>query len=291
MLNDKLLDLLYCPVAPESKLRLKNEQRNSDLIIEGELICEQENLSFKVTHGVPDLIPYHLLSDEKWKMWQDHLEGFQARREQRVKKPEEVITKMSNKSKPNRYFAEFTNIREGVMLDIGCGPGKFRHNFDPKKVHYIGLDPIILPEVDEFPFVRALAEYIPFADNTFTDVVSLSAIDHFRELDTFFEEVIRVLKPDGRLHILQSIHEIRGPISAAKMLTHYIKDKLEDRATKVKNADAPKHIYEFSQRSLMDSVNKYFDVIARDTYSFKWYSPTKAFITLRPKAEIGEPVS
>jgi ubiquinone/menaquinone biosynthesis C-methylase UbiE/uncharacterized protein YbaR (Trm112 family) len=290
VLNHQLLPLLRCPIPPHDELDLLEGSMKHNQIIDGKLQCKCHGHVFNITHGIPDLIPYDLLNDDEWRLWKSHLDGFQARREERLKNPEKVVTKLGNLPKPNRHFAEFINIQEGIMLDIGCGPGKFRHNFDENKVQYIGLDPIILPEVESFQFVRALAEYIPFADNTFTDVVSLSAIDHFKDLDAFFKEVIRVLKPDGRLHILQSIHEIRGPISAVKMLTHFIKDKLEDRITKSVDPNIPKHLSEFSQNKLRQAVSKYFDIVSHDYYSYKWYSPTKAFMTLKPKETVTEKV-
>ncbi len=280
MITKEMIKMMRCPNSPADKLAVEIDKQEGDKIIEGKLIAESTATSYPIVGGVPDLIPYEILNDADWKMWKDHLDGFQERREQRIKNPDSAIVKLSKPARPNHFFAKFTGIAEGAILDIGCGPGKFRHNFNSEKVQYIGLDPIVLPDVEDFPFVRGLAEYIPFDNDTFTDVVVLAAMDHFKDLDRFFHEVIRVLTPNGKLHILQSIHEVKGPVSAVKMLSHYLKDKVEDRSTKIKNPDAPKHLSEFSQTKLFTTVKKYFDIVAVEDYSARWYSPKKLFLSL-----------
>jgi ubiquinone/menaquinone biosynthesis C-methylase UbiE len=209
------------------------------------------------------------------------LAGFQARREWRVTHPEQALTRWGEKSKPHSKFMQFTGIGEGKMLDVGCGPGKLRYHFGNDVVYY-GLDPIALPEVEGFPFVQALSESMPFKSRTFSHVAAIAALDHFKDLDAFFGEAIRVLKPNGRLHLVQSIHELRGPLSAVKMLGHWLKDTLEDRATKTKNPEAPKHITEFTTSFLHQTLTKHFVIEALDQYSFRWYSPTKLLVTLTP---------
>ena len=169
------------------------------------------------------------------------------------------------------------------MLDVGCGPGKFRLNFDERRVQYVGLDPIVLPELGDFPFVRGLAEYLPFDDGVFTDVVVLAALDHFRDTGRFFREAARVLGRDGRLHILQSVHEVHGPVSAIKVLGHKVKDAIEDWNTSDHGSDVPKHLSEFTRRSLIEVAGSSFELERDEQFSATWYSPTKLFMTLKPK--------
>ena len=157
--------------------------------------------------------------------------------------------------------------------------------FDNPDVAYYGIDPIPLPETQDFYYVCGVAEYIPFKNSTFSDLIVLSSLDHFLKLDTFFQEVCRVLKPDGRFHIIQSIHEITGLKSGVKMLTHVVKDQLESTATTVKNKEAPKHIVEFSKKSISKTLNQHFDIVAEEEYSPKWYSPIKLFMSMRPKTQ------
>ena len=282
MLTIEMLSDLRCPVCSTGQLRVKIEKQEDNKIVEGRLICDKSGEIFPVRSGIPNLIPMTKMASAEWRMWQDHLDGFQERRKQRAENPERLAAKMGKKSQPQRKFAEFTRIHRGKILDIGCGPGKFRFYFDRNVVTYYGLDPIVLPEVENFPFVRALSEYIPFKDSTFSHMIIISALDHFKDLDMFSKEALRVLKPDGKLHIIQSIHEIKGLMSAVKMLTHQLKDLLEDRATKVNSPKAPKHISEFSTSSLQACLTSYFSVEAVNTYHYRWYSPTKLFLTLSP---------
>ena len=165
---------------------------------------------------------------------------------------------------------------------MGCGPGKLRAYFGPQ-VEYYGLDPIVLPEVEGFPFVQALSEYIPFKSQIFAHVVAVAALDHFKDLEAFFRETMRVLKPNGKLHLVQSVHELRSPLSAVKMLGHWLKDTLEDRLTRTKHAEAQKHLSEFTTSSLHETLAKHFVVEAIEHYNVRWYAPTKLLLTLTPR--------
>lgn len=288
MVTRQLVSMLWCPTCEASGLTSFAEIANDAPFEEGELRCRECEATYPVRLGVPDLVPEAHLTSGEWALWKDHLEKFQARREERIANPGRAVTRLATRSRPQPPFAEFTGIREGTVLDVGCGPGKFRHHFDPDRVRYVGLDPIVLPEVSEFPFVRALAEYVPFRPGTFTDIVVLAALDHFRDVDRFLEEARRVLRAEGRLHILQSVHEVRGPVSAVKVMAHKVKDSLEDRSTTARGRgrDVPKHLEEFTNRSLIDRLGAAFDLVATEEYSATWYSPVKRFLTLAPKTPV-----
>jgi ubiquinone/menaquinone biosynthesis C-methylase UbiE len=247
-----------------------------------ELRCTSCDTAFPIRFGHPILIPAGALTGPEWELWQSHLEKFQARRDARVRKPEHPINRLARKSRPHSGFAEFIGIEDGVVLDLGCGPGNFRTVFDADRVHYVGLDPLALPEVGDFDFVQGVAEYLPFKAGTFTDIVVLAALDHFRHLDRFFEEADRVLGPAGHLHILQSVHEVHGPVSAVKVMAHRVKDSWEDGVTASSGRDVPKHIAEFTRDSLVAKLNEGgFESVASETYSATWYSPVKLFMSFQ----------
>ena len=283
VITQGLLSLLWCPTCRSSGLRAEGLQAGQLPMDQGELVCDACGSRYPVENGVPALMPRDGTNTEAWDLWRRHIEKFQARREDRIANPTRLVTRSMSVSRPNEPFAAFTGIKAGRVLDIGCGPGKFRFNFDESNVEYVGLDPIVLPEIGDFPFVRGLAEYLPFANGTFTDVVVLAALDHFRDTARFFQEARRVLTPNGRLHILQSVHDLDGPVSAVKVLTHKVKDVIEDWNTNDHGSDVPKHLSEYTRRSLMDVADPYFSSVRTEEFSAAWYSPTKLFLTLSPR--------
>lgn len=284
MVTQQLIQMLWCPTCQAAGLGRADGTGSSNSLLEGDLTCDACGRAYPVRAGIPALLPQIPLTSHDWQVWEKHLQKFQARREERIAHPDPVTRLAQKKSKPQRPFATFTGITDGTVLDVGCGPGKFRFNFDPSRVNYVGLDPIALPDVRDFPFVRGLAEYLPFKARTFTDIVVLAALDHFREVGRFFDEAHRTLKPGGRLHILQSVHDVSGPISAVKMLTHKVKDGMEDRWTRVRALDAPKHLSEFTSESLLDRIGDHFELVSRESYAPSWYSPDKLFLSLAPRA-------
>lgn len=284
MVAEELLSMLWCPTCQAGEL----VPRVPKLEGEGaeELRCVACAATYPIHFGLPMLTPKEALTGAEWEEWREHLQKFQARRQARVDNPNEPINRLAEKSQPQSSFAKFTGIEEGRILDIGCGPGKFRHHFGPERVTYVGLDPMTLPEVSDFAFVQGIAENLPFKENSFTDVVVLAAIDHFRDLDRFLSETRRVLEPTGRLHIQQSVHEVRGPISATRVLVHKVKDTIEDWRTTDYDRSIPKHLWEFTSESLVGRLKSDFEVVAMKQYAATWYSPVKLFLTFSPVEEV-----
>ena len=284
MITEELVEKLWCPGCQDGGL-VRDTRRSDAGADDPVLRCRSCEAVFPVHFGFPILIPSNALTGPEWELWRRHLEKFQARREARIERPWQPINRLAGQSRPQPAFAEFTEIDDGVVLDLGCGPGKFRSHFDPSRVEYVGLDPLVLPEVGDFQFVQGVAEYLPFRSETFTDIVILSALDHFRDLSRFIDEAERVLRPGGRLHILQSVHEVRGPVSAVRVMAHVIKDSWEDRYTASCGREVPKHITEFTRDSLVDRLSDGFVPLATESYSATWYSPVKLFMSFGLKTD------
>lgn len=53
--------------------------------------------------------------------------------------------------------------------------------------------------LDNMVFIKGLAEDLPFLDNSFDIVISRLAFHHFPDSETAFREMARVLKPSGKL--------------------------------------------------------------------------------------------
>jgi hypothetical protein len=80
------------------------------------------------------------------------------------------------------------------------------------------------------------------------------------------------------------VHEVRGPVSAIKVMAHKLKDALEDRVSPQHGSDVPKHLSEFTSSALVDRMSAVFDVASSQTYSAAWYSPEKRFFTFTAKS-------
>lgn len=279
-LSWKMAALLSCPNCL-GDLDIAESHASRHGLEDGALICRSTRCSttFAVRNGIPDLMPAHLLDNEAWREWEAHLDQFQKRRELRIEDATRLASRIHVKKKGlQRAFASFIGITSGVVLDVGCGPGKLRFHFDPSRVDYYGIDPTPLPDATMFGFARGLAEFIPFKSGTFTDVVVVSALDHFRDCTAFFKEVSRVLEPHGKLHVVQSVHDAASPL---KLATHWLKDALEDRATRgINGPPAPHHMHEFTQSSFVDGVSSWFSILNQARYSRNWLSPDKLFMTL-----------
>lgn len=100
-----------------------------------------------------------------------------------------------------------------TVLDIACGTGEFErlllNEYSKQKI--VGVDisenmlAIAKQKCAAFPqvsFHQASAENLPFADNTFDVIVSASSFHYFDNPIGVLTEMRRVLKPDGKVIIL-----------------------------------------------------------------------------------------
>lgn len=107
----------------------------------------------------------------------------------------------------------------GTILDVGCGVhGKphYLHAFSDSQI--AGLDP--LKAIEPVNFVRhvGIGEYLPWENNSFDTIISATAIDHVLSLEKSFEEMVRILKPEGQ--ILMWV----GSVDGSKKYTPHAKD-------------------------------------------------------------------
>lgn len=103
------------------------------------------------------------------------------------------------------------------ILDFGCGCGRFSRMFKGHKGHIAGCD-IDSRHVEwsssALPYMTAKLSYvqppIPFEDNEFEAVISISIFTHLNESsqDQFLQELARVCRPDGLLFL--TVHGSRA---------------------------------------------------------------------------------
>jgi SAM-dependent methyltransferase len=98
----------------------------------------------------------------------------------------------------HKAVAEFSPLISGRMLDVGCGSKPYQSLFQVDE--YVGLD------IDsESARKRGHAEYFydghafPFAVASFDAVLCNQVLEHVFNPDEFLAEMVRVLKPGGKL--------------------------------------------------------------------------------------------
>lgn len=126
MLDANLLELLCCPTC-HGALSAHLHQAGDARYPKGTLRCDSCGEGYPVARGVLDLVPRDLPTEDGWGRWHEHLAAFQARRALRVREPSMLVSRLSSrKTGVQQAFSCFSGITAGRVLDVGCGPGKFR---------------------------------------------------------------------------------------------------------------------------------------------------------------------
>ena len=114
---------------------------------------------------------------------------------------------------------------QGKILEIGCGPGSFAENLEGRALTCLDPIPAMLsvaePRVNEkrlsrgyskATFVEGTAESLPFEDCSFDAVCTLFSFRDWYDKPKGLSEVLRVLKPGGKIVIVDpaKINRIHG---------------------------------------------------------------------------------
>ena len=97
------------------------------------------------------------------------------------------------------------------FLDIGCGPGAALEQATLTGAQVAGVDPspsMVARAAKRVPTAEvrvASAEELPFPDGHFTVVVNVASFHHWADRDAGLREVLRVLAPGGRLHVMEGV--------------------------------------------------------------------------------------
>ena len=89
------------------------------------------------------------------------------------------------------YKRILTNSVQGSILEIGGGSG----NFKATVPHAVSSDVVLAPWLD----VVCDAQRLPFADNSFSNIVMMDVLHHIENPVRALTEARRVLRPNGRL--------------------------------------------------------------------------------------------
>jgi SAM-dependent methyltransferase len=83
------------------------------------------------------------------------------------------------------------NANHPVVIDIGCGK--------KKKPGRIGIDQVDLPGVDIVTDIESGLPFFP--DGSVAEIHCRSVLEHISNFEHLLKEMMRVLKPDGTLHV------------------------------------------------------------------------------------------
>jgi len=97
-------------------------------------------------------------------------------------------------------LAKWGQSEKGIVLDLGCGESPFRYLF-PLAKYYIRID---RNAVDEKVVIADITR-IPLNDESVDAVLLFQVLGDIPEPKSFLKEVSRILKPEGRMIIFESM--------------------------------------------------------------------------------------
>jgi demethylmenaquinone methyltransferase/2-methoxy-6-polyprenyl-1,4-benzoquinol methylase len=95
---------------------------------------------------------------------------------------------------------------DSVVLDLACGTGDFCRGLTKAGYRPVGMDlsfGMLAAARTEAPLVHADALALPVPDGAVDGVTCGFALRNFRELGPFFAELARVVRPGGRIALLE----------------------------------------------------------------------------------------
>ena len=115
----------------------------------------------------------------------------------------------------NRVKADIGNAQPKAILDLGCSvgvkclvlqeafPDAMIHGIEPEKQALeVGLSMVRERGMEEkIQLVEGVGEQMPYPDNSFDLIICHTVIEHVQDVEKVINEVARVLKPGGMLHI------------------------------------------------------------------------------------------
>ena len=119
---------------------------------------------------------------------------------------------VNRKSNSNIAVVDYIGVREGDrLLDIGCGPGAALQHASARGAIVSAVDPspsMVERAASRVPSADVKignAEDLPFQDARFDVVINIASFHHWADREAGLVEVLRVLAPGGRLHVVEGL--------------------------------------------------------------------------------------
>jgi ubiquinone/menaquinone biosynthesis C-methylase UbiE len=126
----------------------------------------------------------------------------------------------------------FGDLTDKSVLDVGCGKGRFarvlRSQYPGADIWGLDISEEMLKSVPAGVHTRAgsMTE-LPFADSTFDFVYATESLEHAVEIERAVNEMCRVLKPGGRLLIIDKNAEHWGKLKTPEWERWFKREELE----------------------------------------------------------------
>jgi SAM-dependent methyltransferase len=153
--------------------------------------------------------------------------GFDAVDADHHERLDRVIRRKSSRGCSSPHCAP----HDGLVADVAAGTGKLTRMLADGGVAAIAVEPsarmcAVLRSVTRVPVIAAVAEALPFANNTLACVCVAQAFHHLHSARAI-PELHRVLAPGGYLALVWNVHEATDPL---KQAMDRVIDRYVDRA-------------------------------------------------------------
>jgi ubiquinone/menaquinone biosynthesis C-methylase UbiE len=137
------------------------------------------------------------------------------------------------------YLAGLINIKDKKVLEVGCGRGGgssyLTRYHKPASYHAIDLSDIAIEfcrseyKIENLTHLQGDAQELPFDDNSFDVIINVESSHCYPDINKFFDEVSRVLKPGGHflytdLRNVTNIDYFRSCLAQSPLVIHHEED-------------------------------------------------------------------
>ncbi|HEM56473.1 MAG TPA: SAM-dependent methyltransferase [Thermodesulfobium narugense] len=103
----------------------------------------------------------------------------------------------------NALLEAMGEIKDKKILEVGIGTGLFAMEFRKRGADVIGIDPaenmLKIAKSRGFEVKFGYGEAIPFEENSFDIVLSMTSMENSKNPEKFVGEMVRVAKPEGKI--------------------------------------------------------------------------------------------
>ncbi len=145
------------------------------------------------------------------------------------------------------------------ILDIGCGWGEFAEAFGQQIDMGVDITPRDLYVAAKAGMYKNLtladARDLPFSDNSYSSIISISTFEHIPNVAKLLKEMYRVLKPNGILAITMETEEVDRNTFYRPLFKRMGMGFLSDWATNAYNTKFHRHNLPSKEKWIKDIEN------------------------------------